>query len=426
MRVYSTEKDQLTAILSRSYSETADVSAVVTKIIERVQKDGDQALYQLIEEIDQVSLSSLAVTEAEIEAAKSAVSTELLEVMTQAKENILAFHKKQVRQGFVSTEPNGAVMGQRISPLARVGVYVPGGTAAYPSTVLMDVLPAKIAGVKKIVMITPTDHEGNVPAAILAAASIAGVDDVYKVGGAHGVAALAYGTETIPKVDKIVGPGNIYVATAKKMVYGEVDIDMIAGPSDVLIVADHTANPRWVAADLLAQAEHDKLAQAILVTTEEDLIDDVQAEIAHQLATLPRRAIAEAAIETNGKIILVKDLAEGLSIANQIAPEHLELAVAEPFALLGKVENAGSVFLGHHTPEVLGDYFAGPNHTLPTEGTARFYSPLSVDDFVKKSSYLYYTEEAMREAAHAVELFAETEELMGHARSMKVRRGEEA
>ncbi|WP_314580468.1 histidinol dehydrogenase [Enterococcus gilvus] len=426
MRVYSTEKDQLTAILSRSYSETADVSAVVTKIIERVQKDGDQALYQLIEEIDQVSLSSLAVTEAEIEAAKSAVSTELLEVMTQAKENILAFHKKQVRQGFVSTEPNGVVMGQRISPLARVGVYVPGGTAAYPSTVLMDVLPAKIAGVKKIIMITPTDHEGNVPAAILAAASIAGVDNVYKVGGAHGVAALAYGTETIPKVDKIVGPGNIYVATAKKMVYGEVDIDMIAGPSDVLIVADHTANPRWVAADLLAQAEHDKLAQAILVTTEEDLIADVQAEIAQQLATLPRRAIAEAAIETNGKIILVKDLAEGLSIANQIAPEHLELAVAEPFALLGKVENAGSVFLGHHTPEVLGDYFAGPNHTLPTEGTARFYSPLSVDDFVKKSSYLYYTEEAMREAAHAVELFAETEELMGHARSMKVRRGEEA
>ncbi len=426
MRVYSTEKDQLTAILSRSYSETADVSAVVTKIIERVQKDGDQALYQLIEEIDQISLSSLAVTEAEIEAAKSAVSTELLEVMTQAKENILAFHKKQVRQGFVSTEPNGVVMGQRISPLARVGVYVPGGTAAYLSTVLMDVLPAKIAGVKKIVMITPTDHEGNVPAAILAAASIAGVDNVYKVGGAHGVAALAYGTETIPKVDKIVGPGNIYVATAKKMVYGEVDIDMIAGPSDVLIVADHTANPRWVAADLLAQAEHDKLAQAILVTTEEDLIADVQAEIAQQLATLPRRAIAEAAIETNGKIILVKDLAEGLSIANQIAPEHLELAVAEPFALLGKVENAGSVFLGHHTPEVLGDYFAGPNHTLPTEGTARFYSPLSVDDFVKKSSYLYYTEEAMREAAHAVELFAETEELMGHARSMKVRRGEEA
>ncbi|MGM0301219.1 histidinol dehydrogenase [Enterococcus sp. AZ048] len=426
MRVYSTKKDQLTAILSRSYSETADVSAVVTKIIERVQKGGDQALYQLIEEIDQVTLSSLAVTEAEIEAAKSAVSTELLEVMTQAKENILAFHKKQVRQGFVSTEPNGVVMGQRISPLARVGVYVPGGTAAYPSTVLMDVLPAKIAGVKKIVMITPTDHEGNVPAAILAAASIAGVDNVYKVGGAHGVAALAYGTETIPKVDKIVGPGNIYVATAKKMVYGEVDIDMIAGPSDVLIVADHTANPRWVAADLLAQAEHDKLAQAILVTTEEALIDDVQAEIAQQLATLPRRAIAEAAIETNGKIILVKDLAEGLSIANQIAPEHLELAVAEPFALLGKVENAGSVFLGHHTPEVLGDYFAGPNHTLPTEGTARFYSPLSVDDFVKKSSYLYYTEEAMREAAHAVELFAETEELMGHARSMKVRRGEEA
>ena len=346
--------------------------------------------------------------------------------MEQAKENILAFHQKQVRQGFVSTEESGVVTGQRIIPLARVGVYVPGGTAAYPSTVLMDVLPAKIAGVKKIVMITPTDSGGNVPAAILAAASIAGVDEIYKVGGAHGVAALAYGTETIPKVDKIVGPGNIYVATAKKMVYGTVDIDMIAGPSDVLIVADHSANPRWIAADLLAQAEHDKLAQAILVTTEESLIEKVQAEVAQQLAELPREEIAAAAIENNGKIILVKDLAEAISIANQIAPEHLELSVAEPFALLGKVENAGSVFLGHHTPEVLGDYFAGPNHTLPTEGTARFYSPLSVDDFIKKSSYLYYTEEAMKAVGPAVELFAETEDLMGHARSMKVRRGEDA
>ena len=288
----------------------------------------------------------------------------------------------------------------------------------------MDVLPAKIAGVKKIVTMTPTDSEGNVPAAILAAASIAGVDEIYKVGGAHGVAALAYGTETIPKVDKIVGPGNIYVATAKRMVYGEVDIDMIAGPSDVLIVADHSANPRWIAADLLAQAEHDTLAQAILVTTEETLIEKVQSELEQQLAVLPRKEIAGAAIENTGKIILVKDLEEAISIANQIAPEHLELSVSEPFALLGRVENAGSVFLGHHTPEVLGDYFAGPNHTLPTEGTARFYSPLSVDDFIKKSSYLYYTEEAMKEAASAVELFAETEDLLGHARSMKVRRGE--
>ena len=426
MRVYSTQKDQLADILARKYSETADVSEVVKKIIERVQQDGDQALYQLIKEIDHVTLDTLAVSESEIEAALKGVSPELLKVMEQAKENILSFHQKQVRQGFVSTEPNGVVMGQRIIPLARVGVYVPGGTAAYPSTVLMDVLPAKIAGVKKIVMMTPTDSEGNVPAAILAAASIAGVDEIYKVGGAHGVAALAYGTETIPKVDKIVGPGNIYVATAKRMVYGEVDIDMIAGPSDVLIVADHSANPHWIAADLLAQAEHDTLAQAILVTTEETLIEKVQSELEQQLAVLPRKEIAGAAIENTGKIILVKDLEEGISIANQIAPEHLELSVSEPFALLGRVENAGSVFLGHHTPEVLGDYFAGPNHTLPTEGTARFYSPLSVDDFIKKSSYLYYTEEAMKEAASAVELFAETENLIGHARSMKVRRGEEA
>ena len=426
MRVYSTQKDQLADILARKYSETADVSEVVKKIIERVQQDGDQALYQLIKEIDHVTLDTLAVSESEIEAALKGVSPELLKVMEQAKENILSFHQKQVRQGFVSTEPNGVVMGQRIIPLARVGVYVPGGTAAYPSTVLMDVLPAKIAGVKKIVMMTPTDSEGNVPAAILAAASIAGVDEIYKVGGAHGVAALAYGTETIPKVDKIVGPGNIYVATAKRMVYGEVDIDMIAGPSDVLIVADHSANPHWIAADLLAQAEHDTLAQAILVTTEETLIEKVQSELEQQLAVLPRKEIAGAAIENTGKIILVKDLEEAISIANQIAPEHLELSVSEPFALLGKVENAGSGFLGHHTPEVLGDYFAGPNHTLPTEGTARFYSPLSVDDFIKKSSYLYYTEEAMKEAASAVELFAETENLIGHARSMKVRRGEEA
>lgn len=426
MRVYSTQKDQLADILARKYSETADVSEVVKKIIERVQQDGDQALYQLIKEIDHVTLDTLAVSESEIEAALKGVSPELLKVMEQAKENILSFHQKQVRQGFVSTEPNGVVMGQRIIPLARVGVYVPGGTAAYPSTVLMDVLPAKIAGVKKIVMMTPTDSEGNVPAAILAAASIAGVDEIYKVGGAHGVAALAYGTETIPKVDKIVGPGNIYVATAKRMVYGEVDIDMIAGPSDVLIVADHSANPHWIAADLLAQAEHDTLAQAILVTTEETLIEKVQSELEQQLAVLPRKEIAGAAIENTGKIILVKDLEEAISIANQIAPEHLELSVSEPFALLGKVENAGSVFLGHHTPEVLGDYFAGPNHTLPTEGTARFYSPLSVDDFIKKSSYLYYTEEAMKEAASVVELFAETENLIGHARSMKVRRGEEA
>ncbi|MEB8401049.1 histidinol dehydrogenase [Enterococcus casseliflavus] len=422
MRIFSTQKDTIETIVARKQSETKDVSTVVAQIIARVQQQGDQALFQLIEEIDQVSLSSLTVSLEELETAVQAVSPELLEVMEQAKENILAFHQKQVQQGFVLTKENGVVMGQRVLPLAKVGVYVPGGTAAYPSTVLMDVLPAKIAGVKKIVMITPTDSQGKVPAAILAAASVAGVDEIYKVGGAHGVAALAYGTETIPKVDKIVGPGNIYVATAKKMVYGEVDIDMIAGPSDVLIIADASANPRWLAADLLAQAEHDILAQAILVTTEATLIEQVQVELDLQLKQLPRKDIAAAALESSGKLILVKDLTEALTIANQIAPEHLELAVADPFALLGQVENAGSVFLGHHTPEVLGDYFAGPNHTLPTEGTARFYSPLSVDDFIKKSSYLYYPEAAMKAAGPAVALFAETEDLIGHARSINVRR----
>ncbi len=422
MRIFSTQKDTIETIVARKKSETKDVSTVVAQIIARVQQQGDQALFQLIEEIDQVTLSSLTVSPGEIDEAVQAVSPELLEVMEQAKENILAFHQKQVQQGFVLTKENGVVMGQRVLPLAKVGVYVPGGTAAYPSTVLMDVLPAKIAGVKKIVMITPTDSQGKVPAAILAAASVAGVDEIYKVGGAHGVAALAYGTETIPKVDKIVGPGNIYVATAKKMVYGEVDIDMIAGPSDVLIIADASANPRWLAADLLAQAEHDILAQAILVTTEAALIEQVQVELDLQLKQLPRKDIAAAALESSGKLILVKDLTEALTIANQIAPEHLELAVADPFALLGQVENAGSVFLGHHTPEVLGDYFAGPNHTLPTEGTACFYSPLSVDDFIKKSSYLYYPEAAMKAAGPAVALFAETEDLIGHARSINVRR----
>jgi len=422
MRIFSTQKDTIETIVARKQSETKDVSTVVAQIIARVQQQGDQALFQLIEEIDQVTLSSLTVSLEEVETAVQAVSPELLEVMEQAKENILAFHQKQVQQGFVLTKENGVVMGQRVLPLAKVGVYVPGGTAAYPSTVLMDVLPAKIAGVKKIVMITPTDSQGKVPAAILAAASVAGVDEIYKVGGAHGVAALAYGTETIPKVDKIVGPGNIYVATAKKMVYGEVDIDMIAGPSDVLIIADASANPRWLAADLLAQAEHDPLAQAILVTTEAALIEQVQVELDLQLKELPRKDIAAAALESSGKLILVKDLTEALTIANQIAPEHLELAVADPFALLGQVENAGSVFSGHHTPEVLGDYFAGPNHTLPTEGTARFYSPLSVDDFIKKSSYLYYPEAAMKAAGPAVALFAETEDLIGHARSINVRR----
>lgn len=426
MRIFSTVKHTQEEILARKMSESVDVSATVSEILAKVKTGGDQAVKQLNKEIDGVELADLRVASTDIETSINEISSELLAVLKKAKANITAYHEKQVRQGFVSTSEQGVVMGQRVLPLETVGVYVPGGTAAYPSTVLMDVLPAKIAGVKRIVMITPPSKEGKLAPAILAAAHVAGVDEIYQVGGAQGIAALAYGTETIPAVDKIVGPGNIYVATAKRMVYGLVDIDMIAGPSDVLIVADDSANPDWLAADLIAQAEHDPLAQAILITTSESMIQAVNQAVDEQLAELPRQAIAQQSLDNNGKLILAQDLAEALALANQVAPEHLELAVDQPFELLGKVKNAGSVFLGHYTPEVLGDYFAGPNHTLPTEGTARFYSPLSVDDYVKKSSYLYYTPEALAEAGPSVELFAKTEHLDGHARSMTIRlKGEE-
>lgn len=426
MRIFSTVKHTQEEILARKMSESVDVSATVSEILAKVKTGGDQAVKQLNKEIDGVELADLRVASTDIETSVNEISSELLAVLKKAKANITAYHEKQVRQGFVSTSEQGVVMGQRVLPLETVGVYVPGGTAAYPSTVLMDVLPAKIAGVKRIVMITPPSKEGKLAPAILAAAHVAGVDEIYQVGGAQGIAALAYGTETIPAVDKIVGPGNIYVATAKRMVYGLVDIDMIAGPSDVLIVADESANPDWLAADLIAQAEHDPLAQAILITTSEPMIQAVNQAVDEQLAELPRQAIAQQSLDNNGKLILAQDLAEALALANQVAPEHLELAVDQPFELLGKVKNAGSVFLGHYTPEVLGDYFAGPNHTLPTEGTARFYSPLSVDDYVKKSSYLYYTPEALAEAGPSVELFAKTEHLDGHARSMTIRlKGEE-
>lgn len=426
MKIFSTVKQTQAEILARKMSESVDVSATVAEILAKVQTGGDQAVKELTKEIDGVELADLRVAAADIEASVHEISGELLAVLKKAKENIMAYHEKQVRQGFVSTSEQGVVMGQRVLPLETVGVYVPGGTAAYPSTVLMDVLPAKIAGVKRIVMITPPSKEGKLAPAILAAAQIAGVDEIYQVGGAQGIAALAYGTETIPAVDKIVGPGNIYVATAKRMVYGLVDIDMIAGPSDVLIVADDSAKPEWLAADLIAQAEHDPLAQAILITTSESMIQAVDQAVQRQLADLPRQAIAQQSLDNNGKLILAQNLDEAIALANQVAPEHLELAVDQPFGLLGKVKNAGSVFLGHYTPEVLGDYFAGPNHTLPTEGTARFYSPLSVDDYVKKSSYLYYTPEALAEAGPSVELFAKTEHLDGHARSMAIRlRGEE-
>jgi histidinol dehydrogenase len=408
-------------LLTRKAVKTQDVTPAVQEIIDNVKANGDQALLRYTEKFDGVTLGAIRVTEAAIEAAVKKVDPKLLAVIKQSRDNIQEFHELQVQRGFVTTTADGRVMGQRVIPLEKVGVYVPGGTAAYPSTVLMDVVPAKIAGVKQIVMVTPPDKSGELNPVILAAAKIAGVTEIYQVGGAQAVAALAYGTETIPRVDKIVGPGNIFVATAKRLVYGAVDIDMIAGPSDILIVADDSAKPRWVAADLLGQAEHDKNAQAILVTTNEQLAKDVAVEVDKQLAVLPRTEIATVSIENNGKIILVESLPEAVQLANEIAPEHLELCVTDSFALLGQVQNAGSVFLGNYTPEILGDYYAGPNHTLPTEGTSRFYSPLSVDDFIKKSSYLYYSPEAVKKVAADVVLFAQSEGLDGHANSIKVR-----
>lgn len=423
IEIFDSKEQSIAQLTQTNTAETSDYAQVVQEIIDTVRQNGDAALIDYSAKFDQATVTELKVTDAEIEAALAQVDPDFLKVLETAKNNIAEFHEKQISQGFMMTR-KGAVMGQRVIPLAKVGIYVPGGTAAYPSTVLMNAVPAKIAGVKKIVLVTPPLQDGSVNPAILAAAKVAGVDEIYRVGGAQAVAALAYGTESVPKVDKIVGPGNIYVAAAKRLVYGKVDIDMIAGPSDVLIVADETANPVTLAADMLAQAEHDINAQAILVTTNRDIAEKTAVEVERQTALLPRKAIIEQSLANNGKIILVASLEEAIVAANEVAPEHLELCVAEPFAWLDQVENAGSVFLGHNTPEVLGDYLAGPNHTLPTEGTARFYSPLSVDDFVKHSQYLYYGEAAMRAAADDVILFAETEGLGGHANSIRLRKGE--
>ncbi|WP_376715983.1 histidinol dehydrogenase [Enterococcus asini] len=423
MPIIEDKSQQISELTKTNTAGTSDYAAVVQDILDNVKERGDAALIDYTAKFDGAEIAAIRVSEEEIAAGMAKVDPAFLQVLQRAKANISEFHEKQVTQGFMLTR-NGAVMGQRVLPLAKVGVYVPGGTAAYPSTVLMNVIPAKIAGVQKIVLVTPPLQDGSVNPAILAAAQVAGVDEIYRIGGAQAVAALAYGTESVPQVDKIVGPGNIYVAAAKRLVYGTVDIDMIAGPSDVLIVADETANPVHVAADLLAQAEHDVNAQAILVTTQRSLAEATQKEVAQQTAQLPRKAIIEQSIAKNGKIILVENLERALAVANEIAPEHLELAVADPFAWLDQVENAGSVFLGHNTPEVLGDYLAGPNHTLPTERTARFYSPLSVDDFVKHSQYLYYGEAAMKAVADDVILFAETEGLGGHANSIRLRKGE--
>ncbi|MDD6309050.1 MAG: histidinol dehydrogenase [Clostridia bacterium] len=399
----------------------ANVQDVVASILADVRENGDKALYQYAAKFDGAMLSSLQVSPEEIEEALTLVEAEFLAVLKKAEANIRRFHEKQKREGFILREENGVVMGQKITPVDRAGLYVPGGTAAYPSTVLMDAIPAKIAGCKDVVMTTPPNKEGKINPAILAAAHIAGVDRIYKVGGAQAIAALAYGTETIAKVDKIVGPGNAYVAEAKRQVYGAVSIDMIAGPSEILIVADEKANPAHVAADLLSQAEHDKMASAVLVTDSEALALSVQAEIEKQIVCLPREAFARVSIDTNGKIIVADSLEVAVEIANEIAPEHLELCVQDPFAYLGQVRHAGSVFMGYHCPEALGDYLAGPNHTLPTSGSAKFASPLSVDDFIKKTQFTYFPKEALCEAAEDVALFAEKEGLSAHAKSATIR-----
>ncbi len=408
-------------VLNRDIRGEADVSAAVDEILENVRSRGDAALLEYARRFDGAALESLEVTKEELQAGWEAVDEGFRQTLTLARQNIAAFHEKQLHQNFVMAEQPGVVLGQRYTPIERVGVYVPGGTASYPSTVLMDVVPAKLAGVGQIVMATPPAADGSVAPAILAAAKIAGVDRIFKIGGAGAVAALAYGTQSVPRVDKIVGPGNIFVATAKRKVFGLVDIDMIAGPSEILVVADGGCNPAWVAADLLSQAEHDKLASAVLVTDSRPLAKAVAAELERQAAQLPRREIAEASLAANGKIILTDSIAEAVEIANAIAPEHLELAVEDPFALLPGVKNAGSIFLGRCVPEALGDYFAGPNHTLPTSGTARFSSPLGVDDFVKRSSFLYYSREALGKVADRVVEFAEKEGLAAHGRSVAIR-----
>ena len=399
-----------------------NVEAVVSEIIANVRSRGDQAVLEYNLKFDKADLKTLQVSEEEIEAAFAAVEPQFLSILEQAAENIRAFHSKQVRNSFVIAEKPGIVLGQKVTPIEKVGVYVPGGTAAYPSTVLMDTIPAKIAGCETIVMVTPPGADGKINPVILAAAKIAGVDKIFKVGGAQAVAALAYGTESIPKVDKIVGPGNAFVAEAKKQVFGLVSIDMIAGPSEILVIADGKSDPAHVAADLLSQAEHDKLASAVLVTDSESLAYAVAEELEKQLPLLPREEIARASIDHNGKIIVAENLMQGIEISNEIAPEHLELMVDDPFAYLDAVKNAGSIFMGRSCPEALGDYFAGPNHTLPTSGTARFSSPLSVDDFVKKSQFTYYTADALSSVAESIDYFANKEGLQAHGRSAMIRK----
>ena len=400
---------------------TFNVTDIVAEIIANVRKKGDNALFEYCEKFDKAQLTALQVSPEEIEEAVASVDPAFIEILKKAAANIRKFHARQVRNSFIINDEDGIVMGQKIIPVDRAGLYVPGGTAAYPSTVLMDSIPAKIAGVKELVMVTPPNAQGKVTPVILAAAYVAGVDKIFKVGGAQAIAALAYGTESIPRVDKIVGPGNAFVAEAKRQVFGQVSIDMIAGPSEILVVADGKSNPRHLAADLLSQAEHDKLASAVLVTDSAELALAVQAELEVQIPQLERAEIARASIDNNGKIIVADDLKEVIEISNQIAPEHLELCVDNPFDYLDSIRHAGSIFMGRNCPEALGDYFAGPNHTLPTSGMARFSSPLSVDDFIKKTQYTYYTRDALARVAKDVATFATAEGLTAHARSALIR-----
>ena len=407
-------------IFARAEGAT-NVEEIVADIIYNVRKNGDKALFEYCEKFDKAKLNSLLVSEQEIDEAFEAVEPRFIEILKNAAKNIRKFHERQVRNSFIINDENGIVTGQKIIPVDRAGLYVPGGTAAYPSTVLMDSIPAKIAGCREVVMVTPPSADGKVNPVILAAARIAGIDKIFKIGGAQAVAALAYGTESVPKVDKIVGPGNAFVAEAKKQVFGTVSIDMIAGPSEILIVADGKTNPRHAAADLLSQAEHDRLASAVLVTDSYDLAIAVSEELEKQIPLLSRAEIARASIDNNGKIIVADDLYNAIDIANEIAPEHLELLVDNPFDYLDAIRHAGSIFMGRNCPEALGDYYAGPNHTLPTSGTAKFSSPLSVDDFVKKTQYTYYTREALSRVAEDVAFFAEKEGLTAHAKSAVIR-----
>lgn len=423
MRIESIAELNLNRLTRKSYGDDEALERQVAAILRRVRTEGDQAMLALTLQYDGVDLQArgLKVNENELEQAYAQVDPEFLEALRTAKANILRYHEKQKRTSWFEAETDGTVLGQLIQPLRRVGIYVPGGTAAYPSSVLMNALPAKVAGVEEIVMVSPPRRDGTLVPEVLVAAAEAGVNEIYKVGGAHGIAALAYGTDEIAAVDKIVGPGNIYVTLAKKQVFGTVDIDMLAGPSEILILADDSAHPRELAADLLSQAEHDRLASAILVSPDRELLEGTIREVERQLESLPRADIARASWETYGAAVLVADLAEGMELANQIAPEHFELVVKDPYAWLGRVRNAGAVFLGRFSPEPVGDYFAGPNHVLPTGGTARFYSPLGVDTFLKKVSVIGYSETALKRDAGAIAALARREGLEGHARAVEAR-----